>query len=294
MWLARGLGWLSLICATGFLLGSEPRASFEMAGVITRQNLAYEAGGSSRQRLDLYLPAGQPPEGGWPVVLALHGGGWRGGDKGDYGRSVARIAQHGVAVAAADYELSRPGNPSWPANLEDVRQAVRWLRSEGGKFDLSPDKIAALGSSAGGHLAAMLGAASNDPASRVDAVVSFYGPMRLSTLSPPCLTPGGPVDLLLGGTGQSTKRREIAASPLNHVSPDDAPMLLVHGLDDALIPPEQSREMALALEAAGVPHRLIEVSEAGHAFGFVVNGHDLLPDILEFLSDTWKDNKVEQ
>ncbi len=109
--------------------------------------------------LDLYRPAGTPPPGGWPAVVAFPGGGWRWADKTQYGNVVGQLARYGFVVAVADYTFasSKPGSHVWPENFEDARAAVRWLRSSAARLDVNPGEIAAEGVSSGAHLASLLG-----------------------------------------------------------------------------------------------------------------------------------------
>lgn len=285
----RIVAWAAVLGAAGFLAGSEPADEESLPGVVTRRDLVYSKVGGTARTLDLHRPAGGPPAGGWPAVVAIHGGGWRGGSKEEFGRMAARLAQHGVVVASVDYTLSRPGKPSWPANRDDVRAAVRWLRRDARALGIDPRRIAAMGASAGGHLAELLGTDPGIEASRVSAVVSFYGASDLASLSKPCLGPGGPVDLLLGGPPNRRPGAARAASPIAHASADDAPMLLIHGLDDPLIPPDQSRRLAGAMAGVGVSCRVVEIPGAAHGFGFRLGERDLLPEVLAFLEGRWKD-----
>jgi acetyl esterase/lipase len=303
----RGTGrvaaWVVLAGLSAVLLGAEFRSDEPPPGVIAYREIAYRVDGGRTVRLDLYVPEGAPPPGGRPLVVAIHGGGWRGGSKDLYGRMAARLATHGYAVAAVGYRLSKPGQPGWPSNFEDVREAVRWLRRHAEDYGLDPDRVVAMGSSAGGHLALMLGAypdgpvtpegrpggnhtQSSDVTARVDAVVSFYGPADLARLDGVPIA-GESVEALLGGPPTSLPGRCEAASPINHVSPDDPPVLLIHGDKDATVPIDQGHRLARVLGAAGVTHRLVVIPGAGHGFGFRVGGRDLLPDILEFLRETW-------
>jgi acetyl esterase/lipase len=226
-------------------------------------------------------------------VLAIHGGGWRGGSKTAYGRVAVALAERGYVVVAVDYALSRPGAPSWPANLEDVRAAVRWLRRHAADYGVDPDRIAAMGASAGGHLAALLGTLPDVPdgpdavSARVQAVIDFYGPSDLTALADQRQQAERAVTLFLGGAPGDLPGRYQAASPVRHVTHDDPPMLLIHGDGDLLVPLDQSRRLAAALEAAAVPHRLIVVAGARHGFDFQVGPHDLLPEILAFLESAW-------
>ncbi|HEU5115353.1 MAG TPA: alpha/beta hydrolase, partial [Isosphaeraceae bacterium] len=263
-------------------------------GIQVEEDLVYRAESPETCRLDLYRPAADPPAGGWPVVVAIHGGGWSGGSFRGYGRSVARLSRHGLAVASIGYHLSNNGKPAWPRNRNDVRESVRWLRKHAEDYGLNPDRIAVLGASAGGHLAALLG---TDPGAEVDgqsaqvsAVVDFYGPADLAELAD---VPNAQAALrgLLGGPPATRPKLFKAASPVEHVSADDPPMLLIHGTNDPTVPLEQSRKLAQTLKDAGVPHRLIEVEGAAHGFGLKTPERDFLPEILEFLTACWDDTQ---
>jgi acetyl esterase/lipase len=207
-------------------------------------------------------------------------------------------------VVAVDYALSRPGSPSWPENFEDVREAVRWTRRHARDYGIDPGRIAALGASAGGHLAAMLGTdppgpsedaptpgagpgTPSSPSARVQAVIDFYGPSDLLALEASPTGPATAVRLLVGGGPEQVRGRYDAASPVRHVSPGDPPMLLVHGADDGHVPVEQSRMLAAALAKAGISHRLMVLENARHGFGFQLDRRDLLPEILAFLRSVW-------
>jgi acetyl esterase/lipase len=271
--------------------------------VVAHPDLVYRRAGGRSARLDVYLPADRPPLGGRPAVVVIHGGGWRGGSKSTCRPLASRLAQRGYVVFSVDYLLSRPGHPSWPENLADVRQAVRWVRGHAGDYGVDPARIAALGASAGGHLAALLGtvpAASadgrgaGDSGATVQAVIDFYGPADLVRLHDGPQAPTLALDLLIGAEPAAARRRYEAASPLRHVSPGDPPMLLIHGSDDRLVPPDQSQLLASALERAGVAHRLIVVAGARHGFGFRVGPRDLLPEVLAFLDSVWNQQPLHR
>jgi acetyl esterase/lipase len=287
--LLRVLAWGGLLVATGLLVRAEVQRPGPPRGVVRHPDLVYRTVGGRRARLDVYVPEGAAPPGGRPAVVAIHGGGWRGGSKGDYGAKAALLAQHGCVVVAVDYLLSRPGSPSWPGGLEDVREAVRWVRRHAPRYGVDPSRIAAMGSSAGGHLAALLGAVGDGPGdpARVQAVVDFYGPADLLGLWTGETPAARSVALLLGGPPEGREDRYEAASPALRVGPDDPPMLLIHGRDDRHVPLEQTEALASALRTAGVRHRLIVVEGARHGFGFQVEGRDLLPEILAFLDEAW-------
>jgi acetyl esterase/lipase len=254
--------------------------------VVAATELVYRSEGGRAEALDLYRPAGPAPEGGWPVVLAIHGGGWRRFGKEGYGRTVAAaLTPSGYVVVAPNYTLSAPGAPSWPANFEDVRAAVRWVRLNAVALGVDPGRIAAIGESSGGHLAALLGTypeghvtpeglpssgpglVAGDVSARVQAVVDFSGPADLPALVAQSRSGGLAVRQFLGGPPEQVPGRYRAASPVAHASADDAPALIVQGTEDPIVPRAQSEALAAALAGAGVPSRLILIPGAGHGFG---------------------------
>jgi acetyl esterase/lipase len=268
-------------------------------------NVVYEDVAGRRETLDLYLPRGTPPAGGWPVLIAIHGGGWRRFSKDEYGPKVAMMfVPEGIAVVAMNYTLSAPGSPSWPANLEDVRNAVRWARSSALEYGLDPSEFAAIGESAGGHLAALLGTNPDGPitsggdptagdvygpvSARVQGVVDFYGPTSLAALRAQSPQAAPAVVQFLGGTPAQVPQSYADASPVDHVTAASPPMLILQGTSDTLIPSDQPAALALALSSADVPNRLIDVAGAPHGFEFQPSGRKLLVVILAFLRGVWQ------
>lgn len=294
--LIRTTAWFVLLGATAVLVHAEAERSVPRKGVSEHSDLVYRTEGGREVRLDLYLPDRPAPHGGRPAVIAIHGGGWRGGSKSDMKGMATQLAEHGYVVAAIDYRLSRPRRPSWPTNFEDCREAVRWLRRHATDYQVDPNRLVALGVSAGGHLAALLGtnpdstldsSSSTETSARVQAVVDFYGPIDLEGKLTSRPLPATPVGLMLGPGRAAFQNRARAASPLTHLSAEAPPMLLIHGRDDELVPLEQSQTLAAALERVGIRHQLIEVDNATHGFGFHVAQRPLLPDILAFLDSVW-------
>ncbi len=254
--------------------------------------------------LDLVVPASATPV---PVVVWIHGGGFRFGTnrdtKGPVPSAAIRTAllDRGIAVASVQYRLT--AEAVFPACFQDVVAAVRWLRRFAVDLGIDADRVGAWGESAGGFLTAMLGANITDPAllgsegvgdgrADVQVVVPWYPPTDLLTLGADALIPGVPMDhdaadspesLLLGGAVQEVPERAKAASPTTYASPASAPTLLVHGAGDVVVSPRQSERLADALRAAGAEVELVLVPEANHVFG----GTDpalQIPRSVEFLA----------
>jgi acetyl esterase/lipase len=258
-------------------------------------NVSFPTVGGQSEQLDVYLPATPPPVGGRPVLVAIHGGGWRRFDKSDYGPRIASaFVARGYAVVAPNYQLSAPGSPSWPVNLEDVQAAVRWVRANADALGLNPNEIAAIGESAGANLAALLGTYSPSAASAldgvsaaVDAVIAFSTPTDLTSLYDESPKAAIAVVQFLGGSPQQVPANYAAASPVDQVSPADPPMFLVQGSKDPLVPHSQAGELAAALAADGVRNQLVVVP-GGHDLDFPAHYSNLVHKILEFLDATWK------
>jgi acetyl esterase/lipase len=248
------------------------------AGVEVRRGLVFAEPAGQPLQLDLYRPAG---DGEVPVCVYLHGGGWALGSRAD--RAEARlvpVARSGLAVASIDYRLT--DTATFPAQLEDARAAVRWLRAHGAEHGLATGRIGAWGASAGGHLAALLALRPDDADPRpgdgsVQGVVAWFPPTDLLALAddppegprPPFLSgppPSPPFEARLLGltTVADDPARARAASPLSHVRPDAPPFLVMHGDRDGLIPSVQSRRFTEALTAAGATADLMLLAGANH------------------------------
>lgn len=259
---------LSALVALGTPVPSPPE------GTVAHRDLEYVRDGHPRQRLDLYLPPGEGP---WPLLVYIHGGAFRMGDKGD--GPPLEYLDEGYALAALNYRLSQ--HAVFPAQIQDCKAAVRWLRAHAGEYGLDPERFAVGGTSAGGHLAAMLGTTGHvrdfdvghhlDRSSRVRAVVDYFGPTDFLQMDAHRL-PGGmthdgpdsPESRLVGGPIQENPEKVARANPINYVSSDAPPFLIVHGDQDLLVPHHQSVLLARALEAAGVPVTLYTVEGGGH------------------------------
>lgn len=262
-------------------------------------NLVYLNQGGRQEHLDLYLPSGPAPAGGRPVILALPGGGWRWVRRSDLGSYVAQFTRQGFVVAVADYAFasSTPGTHIYPTNIEDVRQAVRWLKTNASKFGIDPNRVAVWGESAGGNLASLLGTYPDGPfpdsanrdsatptvSANVQAVIDFYGPTDLAALYQQATKDQGYLQTFLGGTPEQYPARYDAASPVTHVSAGDPPFLIFQGSIDTAVPQAQSIELAQKLRAAGVPVQL-ELLDLPHGFRpKLTKAVDYTPVVLSFL-----------
>ncbi|WP_244409514.1 alpha/beta hydrolase [Streptomyces albofaciens] len=256
-----------------------PPAAMSVPGVRELRGVPYqEIDGSRPLELDLWLPETGKAAGPVPLVLFVHGGAWRRGRRDDMGlrtrhwspRPFARIAAAGFAVACADYRLS--GEATFPAPLDDLRSALRWLTLRSAELGIDTSRTVVWGESAGGHLAALLALTEADPVSReytqpAGAVV-WYAPSDL-TSARGCFDPADPATpeaRMLGAAPATVPERARTASPLAHVRPGAPPFLLVHGDQDTLVDCSHSRSLAAALEQAGAPVELWTVPGADHGW----------------------------
>jgi len=258
--------------ATPSAARKRPAAFVPEAAQIER-DVVYGRAGGVELKLDVYHPK-QPAAGARPAAVYVHGGGWQGGDKGGGAGMLAvnELLGRGYLVASINYRLA-PAFP-FPAQIEDAKCAIRYLRAHARQYQLDPERIGAWGGSAGGHLAALLGTADagagfdtsggwTNQSSRVQAVVDLFGP----------------ADLAAGvGLGNSRVGRAVfgaqsaddpvlkKASPVSYVTKDDPPFLILHGDQDRVVPLAQSERLAAALRQAGVSVSLVVVTNAGHGF----------------------------
>jgi acetyl esterase/lipase len=279
--------------AAGSLFASEaqfrPRAKDDDAplarvpdGVKAHRNLAYVENGHARQRLDLYLPEknGAP----LPLIIWVHGGGWAAGSKDGCPTLRQGFIERGYALASIGYRLS--GDAIFPAQIEDCKAAIRWLRAHAKQYNINPDRFGVWGSSAGGHLVALLGTSGGvkefdvgaypGVSSRVQAVCDYYGPTDLLQMDAHALPEArlkhdpasSPESRLIGGAIQENKEKTTRANPIVYVSKDDPPFLIVHGDKDPVVPIHQSQLLFEALKKTGVSVHFHTIKGAGHGQGF--------------------------
>lgn len=241
--------------------------------VAFERDVVYGKGGGEDLKLDLARPKGG--DGPFPCVLVFHGGAWRGGTKTAHDDLTWKFARRGYVSATVGYRFCP--KHAFPAQVEDAKCAVRFLRAQAHRWGLDPDRIGAAGFSAGAHLAMMLGVTGReeglegdggwpDASSRVQAVVSFFGPTDFLAKDIPAVTRPLLRDFI-GGTPENREEAYRRASPISHVGRGDAPMLLFQGTKDPLVPHTQAYALVEALTAAGVPARVELLVGSGHGWG---------------------------
>lgn len=238
-------------------------------------DVPYAGTDNPRQKLDLYLPKTRNDDQPLPVVVFIHGGGWQNGDKRGGYRMISPLVESGEYVGVSvGYRLS--SEAVWPAQIQDCKAAIRWLRANAKKYNLDPNKIGVTGTSAGGHLVAMLGTSGEvaelegklgsdlKESSRVNCVVDQFGPTDLLAMGGSHNNPNSPESKLVGGAIQENKETAHHASPTSYVSKDDPPFMLIHGTNDPAVPFNQSERLHEALKQVGVESVLIPVEGGGH------------------------------
>jgi acetyl esterase/lipase len=267
------------------------------SGRVTIENdVVFGTGGGRELRCNIYRPPDQRPNA--PAVLLVHGGGWAQGDRSQlhgYGILLGRV---GYLCVACEYR--RSGESKWPAQIHDVKAALRWMRANAGELGIDPEKIAVSGNSAGGHLALIVGGTPNLPefegeggnasvSTDVAAVIAFYAPAALSRVAG---DPDGTLKALMGEHPTTEAMRGV--SPVSHVSASFPPTMLIHGTKDELVPTEASLRMYRDLSAAGVDTEL-------HIFAGEPHGFDAQPalgrqcaSIMSLFLDRYVVNRAAQ
>lgn len=287
----------SVLCGSYFAasqgLAADQAPSVEGAAIRSELDIEYARVDGKPLCLDLYRPAGSP----LGVVVYVHGGAWRAGSKSDC--PIRSLVGDGYAVASVDYRLTPEA--AFPANVYDIKAAIRFLRAEAGRLALPSDLMVIAGSSAGGHLAALVGLSSESEvlegkvgdhpgvSSGVRGVISFFGASNLETILGQSTEFGLGVripalQLLL--RGQPKERPQIAAlaSPVGHVDPLDPPVLMFHGDEDSQMPLAQSEELLERCLKVGVPAKLHVVRGGGHGGpGFYDSAQ--MQQVREFLAE---------
>ncbi|MEE8451685.1 MAG: alpha/beta hydrolase fold domain-containing protein [Thermoguttaceae bacterium] len=269
------------------------------------RDLPYADTDNPRQRLDLYLPKNPTSDEPLPVIAWIHGGAWRAGDRrSGQGRVAELVAGGNYAGVSIGYRLT--GEAIWPAQIHDCKAAVRWIRANAKRYNLDPERIGVWGSSAGGHLVAMLGTSGRvkplegtlgkhtDQDSRVTCVVDYFGPSDLLAMGkyPSHMkhdAPDSPESRLVGGPVQETREMARSASPNTYASADDPPFLIAHGDKDFTVPYNQSVRLDEALHKAGVDPLFITVEGGGHGF----RAPEMTQRVHQFLDKHLRDKEVD-
>lgn len=282
-------------CAT-VSTGPDPN-ELPLGAASVRLDVSYCGTDDPAQRLDVYFPR-RPLPGAMPLALYIHGGGWTTGDKASgqwFTRIGEALLERGYVVASANYRLAP--RHRWPAQGDDAACSVRYLLENASALGIDPQRIGVWGTSAGGHIAAYLGANSDDggaaASNRLQAIVAIYGLFDLTGSDLPLVT-GLAIEMAFGSRPELGRPELVAASPISHVSADDPPFLLVHGTRDLIVPKSQSEAFYARLGESGVPKRLLLVENAGHEL--VPSGGALQPSeeeitrrIVDFFDERVRD-----
>ncbi|MBM3871886.1 MAG: alpha/beta hydrolase [Verrucomicrobia bacterium] len=279
----KALLLLALLAAAPLTLPAQPaqKPPTLPAGIKLERDLAYIPDGDPAQKLDLYLPE-KPADKPLPLIVHIHGGGWRGGNK--FPCPVTGMVLKGYVVASVEYRFSQKA--VFPAQIQDCQAALRWLRARSKEYGFDPNRVGVIGASAGGHLSALVGTAGGKKAfapigghaeqsDRVQAVCDIFGPADFTTVVQQAEadknvrniftfnSPTDPYSLLIG-TRLEDKPRAQAASPLHYITPSSPPVLILHGTHDTLVPYAQSEQFAAALKTKGVEVWLQTLPGSGH------------------------------
>ncbi len=269
----------------------------DSAGAVSvQQDVEYGAQAGEKLLLDFYLPA-QTSSTPRPAVVLIHGGGWDSLDKSTMRGMGNFLARSGFVAVSVNYRLLHGSENRWPAQLDDVQRAVRWLRANSPKYNVDPEHIGAFGHSAGAQLASLLGMVdtrdNSDPAlakysSRVQAVVDVSGPTDFLANKD---TDGAAfLAALFGGTYAKIPEVWRSASPVFNVAKSNAPFLIVQGTQDANVPIAQAQELYDKLQQAGVPVSFVKV-EDGHTFTTPEARHRLAAETNVFFNTYLRPNR---
>ncbi|MEX2288196.1 MAG: alpha/beta hydrolase [Planctomycetaceae bacterium] len=254
--------------------------SLDAAEITIEKDVVYGKGGDVDLKLDLARPT--QGDGPFPAIVFVHGGGWLGGSRETHEKDIKHAAELSYVAVTITYRLTDPdekGKPRtpFPAQIEDAKCAVRWLRANAKMYHIDPNRIGAGGGSAGGHLSLLLGTTDEkaglegsgghaDQSSRVQAVVNYFGPTDLVRAHATSVGGQKYFETLTGGTPETAAAVYAAASPVTHLSKDDPPMLTLHGSEDKLVPPDQAQLFDAKAKEVGASHTLMILVGQGHGF----------------------------
>jgi acetyl esterase/lipase len=262
------VAWFAILLASPLLPAQEAKP-----GVQVERDLVYGKGGDIDLKLDLAMP--KEGMGPFPAVVCVHGGGWSSGNRESLSQTIKALAGRGFVGVTISYRLTDVAR--FPAQIEDCKAAVRWVRANASKYRVDPEHIGAVGFSAGAHLVCLLGMTDKsdglegtggnpDQSSRVQAVVSFFGPTDFTTktwtddLEKSILVP------LVGASFADKPELYKGLSPITYVKKGCPPFLFFHGTEDKLVHVRHSRLLAEKLQAAGGDARVIELEGEEHGW----------------------------
>lgn len=253
------------------------------ANVEYTPDVAYREVGGETLRLDLARP--KSAEGPVPCIVFIHGGGWRAGSRREFREGLLNSAAQGAAAVSIQYRFAP--KDTFPAQIDDVKAAVRFVREHAREWKIDPDRIAVIGGSAGAHLALLLATTADEdprapgPSTAVQAVVSIAGPTDLTQTFPDASR--YMVEDLLGKDRKADVAVQKAASPIHHVNAGDPPALLIHGTKDELVPYDQATHFLEACKQAGVTAELFTIEGGGHGGGNPEAWKQAVTRSIEFL-----------
>jgi acetyl esterase/lipase len=289
------IGGTGAVVGLGLLVWTFSEAQAPKGRVRRENDVIFAQVGDTSLKVDVAMPI--EGTGPFPAVVCLHGGGWVGGDRKQMTQTIEVLARRGYVAIAPDYRLAPTHR--FPACIEDCKCAVRWLRANAGKYRVNPSRIAAVGLTAGGHLACLLGMTEPgdgldgtgghlDQSSQVQAVVSFAGPTDLTdeTLHIPEVVNENLIPLM-GGRSKECPDLYRKGSPMHYSPRTPPPFLLVHGSDDRVVPVRQVHALANKLKQSGASCRIVVLEGEGHTW----SGPNLkrsIDQMLTFLDENFQ------
>lgn len=279
LWIGVVLAGIGNVSEAQTVEAPEKAASDDPAAPRVMENLVYSEVAGKKLELDLAKPAGDGP---FPALVLIHGGGWKGGDRKSYRVEIERAARFGYTAVTISYRLTNPNKDGkaehpFPAQIHDVKQAIRWLRANAAEHKVDPTRIGVMGASAGGHLSLLAGLTDkrsglegpDTPANsdtRVQAVVNYFGPTDFPNYEDiPLVQPL--FRELLGGAPEEVPEAYKRASPVTYATSDDPPVLTLHGDADRIVPVSQAELLDRRMKAVGARHELVVFQGQGHGFG---------------------------
>ncbi|MGI9472256.1 MAG: alpha/beta hydrolase fold domain-containing protein [Rubripirellula sp.] len=273
--------------------------------VRVERNLRFSDQDGKAGLCDVYLPAVEPQEQGYPVVVVVHGGGWISGDKWTLETYSKLLAERGIAAVTINYRLAP--DHKFPAQVDDVRSALIWAKQNAQRFQLNPECLGIFGYSAGGHLSTLV-ASLADESAEVQAAASDWSShdekwKQLPNIravcagGPPCDFRSLPIDnsalaYFLGGSRRECPEIYVSASPAAHVSPADPVTQIIHGDSDLLVPLKGSQQFHEAQVAAGIDSRLEVMANQGHMVTFL--NPETCNKVVDFFHEVFESNPTDK